>query len=176
MKYKVGDRVKVRKDLEVGQVYGDCDFIEEMKEFRGKIMTVEKVYYSSYYLHGGGTWHWSEEMLEDVESINILVRGNKVIAKKGDKIGIAKCSPKDEFDFFIGAKLALDRLEKECKPYAWLTLGEKYYYPSLNKDEMYDYAIYNNCFYDEILIKHGVVFKTKEEAVTVAKKMLEVVK
>ena len=70
MKYKVGDKVRVRKDLEVEQVYGNCDFIKEMKEFRGKIMTVEKAYYSSYHLHGGGTWHWSDEMLEDVNEVN----------------------------------------------------------------------------------------------------------
>lgn len=48
--------------------------------------------------------------------IEILVEGNKVIAKNliSGKVGIAKCSPEDTFDFLTGATLALERLmEKE---------------------------------------------------------------
>ena len=32
MKYKVGDKVRIRKDLEVGKVYGGCCFVDEMLE------------------------------------------------------------------------------------------------------------------------------------------------
>ena len=35
MKYKVGDKVKIRKDLKVGAYYGGCRFAPEMKDLVG---------------------------------------------------------------------------------------------------------------------------------------------
>lgn len=43
-------------------------------------------------------------------NITIDVYGNKTVAKCGDKVGVAKCSPEDKFDFVTGAKIALERL------------------------------------------------------------------
>lgn len=42
----------------------------------------------------------------------INVEGNKVVARCGDKEGVARCHQDDTFDFFVGAKLALERLEE----------------------------------------------------------------
>ena len=42
--------------------------------------------------------------------ITIKQYGNKVVAKYGDKTAVARCNPKDEFNFEIGAKLAFERL------------------------------------------------------------------
>lgn len=52
------------------------------------------------------------------EGITITRHGNKVVAKRGKKVGVAKCSPDDTFDFAVGAKLAFSRLmgEPEDKP------------------------------------------------------------
>lgn len=52
------------------------------------------------------------------EEITITRHGDKVVAKFGKKVGVAKCSPDDTFDFAIGAKLAFSRLmgEPEDKP------------------------------------------------------------
>lgn len=44
------------------------------------------------------------------EQITITRHGDKVVAKYGNKVGVAKCSPEDEFNFEVGAKLALERL------------------------------------------------------------------
>ena len=44
------------------------------------------------------------------EKISITRYDNKVVAKYGNKVGVAKCNPEDEFNFEIGAKLAFDRL------------------------------------------------------------------
>ena len=68
-----------------------------------------------------------------VEHIDIWSNGEKVIASMGTKEGVARCSPEDEFDFFVGAKLALERLEEQCKPYAWLKDGMTYYYPTFGE-------------------------------------------
>lgn len=54
------------------------------------------------------------ELVKTPPEIHITVKGNETIAvyKNGDehKKAVAKCSPEDEFDFGIGAKLALERL------------------------------------------------------------------
>lgn len=66
------------------------------------------------------------------QSITIYQKGRKVIAKDNatGKTAIAKCHPEDEFDFFIGAKLAIDRLVESEKfaPYLkYGTVHEEFY-------------------------------------------------
>ena len=177
MKYRVGDKVKVREDLVVEKSYGNHFFVLDMKPYIGKTMTIDSITIYGYkFKEDKDGWYWTDEMLEDAESISIFVKGNKVIAKKDGKVGIAKCSPEDEFDIFTGAKLAIDRLEEKCKPYGWLKEGMSYYRPDINIDAMYTYATYYNDDTDKRLMSRGLIFKTKEEAIECAKKMLEVVK
>lgn len=177
MKYKVGDKVRVRDNLVVGEVYGGLDCLQPHKRECGKIFTISDSNECDYYLNGSNFW-WSEEMLEDVEGVDIFVDGNKVIAKRGNKVGIAKCSPDDEFDIFTGAKLALERLEEKCKPYAWLKEGMVCYYPDFKDERLYIahrfYGVDDKI--NERMKKQGLIFKTKEEAIEAAKKMLAVLK
>jgi len=178
MKYKVGDKVRVREDLKANSKYGNYVFVEEMKKYFGKTMTVNNITIGDAYKFKEDIDHynWTDEMLEDAEGINIIVDGSKVIAKKGNKVGIARCSTEDEFDIFTGVRLAIDRLEKKCKPYSWLKEGMSYYRPDINTNTMYTYITYYNDAIDKRFMSHGLVFKTKEEAIECAKKMLEVVK
>ena len=48
MKYKVGDKVKVRSDLRVGKSYGEHIFVHDMFKFMGKIVTIESVWEQGY--------------------------------------------------------------------------------------------------------------------------------
>ena len=81
-KFKVGDKVKIKKDLKVGCTYNDgCDFISEMEKYRGKTAvikngripvylndTVENANNYRYELDiDDGYWWWSSSMLEKVE-------------------------------------------------------------------------------------------------------------
>ena len=115
-KYKVGKKVRVRKDLVVDGLYGDWGFALGMMPMLGKIVEIENVY-------GDGTcrikefgYVWTHEMFESLEqSIHIYTDGATTTAilregKKTVKKALAKCNPNDEFDFKIGASLALDRL------------------------------------------------------------------
>lgn len=178
MKYAVGDKVRVKENLIVGSRYGNSIFVSQMQKYSGKTMTIDAIKNNNFYILKGDSdkWYWTDEMIEDAEGINIIVDGNKVIAKKGNKVGIARCSPEDEFDIFTGVRLAIDRLEKECKPYSWLKKGVKYYVPLLTGVSLFDWYIYNSGVDDKIMINRGLVFKTREEAIECAKKMLEVVK
>lgn len=178
MRYKVGDKVRVRKDLVADFHYGEDAFTSAMEKYLGKIMTISSIVKNCKYRlkEDIGYWNWTEEMLEDVEDITILVRNNKVIAKMGDKVGVAKCSPEDEFDIFTGAKLAIERLEEKCNPYSWLKYGVRYYVPSFIENNFCTSYTYRDDPTDKNIKERGLIFKTEEEAIKCAKKMLKVVK
>lgn len=110
MRFKVGDKVRVRK----GKGY---DALLE-----GGIYVIEDICFEprTYKLEGNGTQNWvwwAEERFEPAngDEIHIRIKGNKVIAvhtRDGVYVSSAKaiCSPDDEFDFETGAILAFDRL------------------------------------------------------------------
>lgn len=67
MKFKVGDKVRIRKDLEVGKMYGGLNIHEKKAEFLGKTTTVTAAWGREYSLDiDAGKWSWTDEMLEDV--------------------------------------------------------------------------------------------------------------
>jgi hypothetical protein len=66
MKYKVGDKVKIREDLIVDNDYGSDGFTEEMEQYKGKTATITDVCYDKYEIDiDDGNWCWTDEMLED---------------------------------------------------------------------------------------------------------------
>lgn len=185
MKYKVGDKVRIRKDLEVGVYYGGCLFAPKMQNLCGEI-----AYITGFYKHCGAyhidssTEYWTDEMFEedkekmnDNDSIRILVNGNKVVAihMETGKKGVARCHPDDKFDFYTGAKLALERLEEAENPYTWLKERVEYYIPDVTDNDLYEIYSYEGDGWDRMYMERGIVFKTKEEAIECAKKMLAVV-
>ena len=186
MKYKVGDRVKIRKDLKVGEMYGGCRFIGAMQNLCGKSGRITEVNNEAEgYCIDSGLYYWTDEMFEenkkkmnDNDSIRILVSGNQVIAihMETGKKGIARCHPDDTFDFYTGAKIALERLEEAEKPYGWLKKGMKYCVPDVVVKNLYSSHIYHADGADERYKECGIVFKTPGEAIECAKKMLAVVK
>lgn len=52
------------------------------------------------------------------------------------------------------------------------TKGQKYYVPNIFVQDLWAYYSWNDDGYDEELYKRGVVFKTTEEAIEAAEKML----
>jgi hypothetical protein len=79
MKYKVGDKVKVRKDLIENKLYGSQYFVDAMKKFKGKIVTIDKVNKdaNNYFIkedikYGYIHYNYTEEMLEDIEFDDIF--------------------------------------------------------------------------------------------------------
>lgn len=65
MKYKVGDRVRVRSDLKACEQYGSNIATSSMEGLAGKIVTISKVGYA-HYLVEGMNYNWTDEMLEPV--------------------------------------------------------------------------------------------------------------
>lgn len=63
MKYKVGDKVKVRSDLEENKGYGGWYASESMVKMRGEIVTIRGVGSSAYELEENDLM-WTDEMFE----------------------------------------------------------------------------------------------------------------
>lgn len=66
MKFKVGDKVRVREDLVIGNCYGKERFVDGMKEYKGQIFTIKKIY-GGVYIFEKNLFNWTDEMLEKVK-------------------------------------------------------------------------------------------------------------
>lgn len=69
MKYKVGDKVKIRKDLNTSEMYGDWDCSLDMASYRGMIATITNCYDDSYHIDvDDERCDWTDEMFEDEDT------------------------------------------------------------------------------------------------------------
>lgn len=123
-KFKVGDRVKVKKDIVTlnRRTVGKCGTVKEL--LADNYCSVEfDEFVGGHDCNGfakeGHGWNYVEDALDLVktqnETIVIYRKDNKVVAldkSTGEKAEV-KCNPADEFDFRTGAKLAFNRLMGE---------------------------------------------------------------
>lgn len=70
MKYKVGDKVKVKSDLKCEEYYGGITFNFEMNKFKGMEITIARVNYGGYYEVLETPYNFTDEMLEQVEEMS----------------------------------------------------------------------------------------------------------
>lgn len=70
MKYKVGDKVKVRSDLKAYEIYGSNMLTKSMEKFAGKTVTISAVGITSYAIEEMKAAYWTDEMLEPVEEMS----------------------------------------------------------------------------------------------------------
>ena len=68
MKYKVGDKVRVRKDLEPGNFYGRIYYGSDMNKFKAMECVVTNIYDGTYNINNSDIW-FSDEMLEPVDDL-----------------------------------------------------------------------------------------------------------
>lgn len=69
MKYKVGDKVKVRSDLKCKEYYDGVPFTYEMNRFKGTVLEVRKIA-GEFYEMVGIPYIFTDEMLEPVEEMS----------------------------------------------------------------------------------------------------------
>lgn len=70
MKYKVGDKVKVRSDLKAYEIYGSNMLTKSMEKFAGKTVTISGVGITSYAIEEMEVAYWTDEMFEPVEEMS----------------------------------------------------------------------------------------------------------
>lgn len=107
-RFKVGDRVRVRKDLVAGDCYTDgCYFNEFMADMRGNIYQIGEAIGNGdglRYRLDGEKWSWTDDMLEPAEhQITIAYTGDKGEAHKALEAEIKRLS---------GAKATPERVER----------------------------------------------------------------
>lgn len=123
-KFKVGDRVKVKKDTVTlnRRTVGKCGTVKEL--LTDNYCSIEfDEFVGGHDCNGfakeGHGWNHAEDALDLVktqnETIVIYRNDNKVVAlaKSTGEKAEANCNPADEFDFRTGAKLAFNRLMGE---------------------------------------------------------------
>ena len=72
-KFKIGDKVRLRDDLEVGEDYGEITFLRDMKDLQGKELTIDRISRQGNYILKEGRFYYSEEMLEKVNDTDDLL-------------------------------------------------------------------------------------------------------
>ena len=71
--YKVGDKVKVRSDLQVDKMYGIAYYNSYMCRYAGKRTTIVRVFPDYYEIDiDAKKWNWTPEMFEDNPSNKLL--------------------------------------------------------------------------------------------------------
>ena len=87
--YKVGDIVRVRENLKLGETYGGYGFIEAMQCSLNKPATIKSIrigYNGNYYKLDISPWCWTDEMLESyvqpAENNMDVVDDSKVVFDK----------------------------------------------------------------------------------------------
>ena len=124
-KFKVGDKVRILDGSRINDYFGG--WIDSMNKYIGRVYTIESVPkksrgtgYCGYRMKEIG-YVWDERGLGRTEDklknqkIVITYDGKTTTAKLFDgkqviKTATARCCPSDEFDFNIGASIALERL------------------------------------------------------------------
>lgn len=94
MKYKVGDRVKIRKDLVIGNAYGSEIFVKDMEYYKGNMATIIAICGDTYRINIDNNnvqdryWHWTDEMFEEnkyhTPKFNV---GDKVRVRRDLEVG-----------------------------------------------------------------------------------------
>lgn len=72
MKYKVGDKVRIREDLVTGGNYGGCVAVDDMTDMCGRVVTIERVgeVHGYYIKEDPDEYCWTDEMFEPVEEMS----------------------------------------------------------------------------------------------------------
>lgn len=149
-KFKPGDKVRVRKDLEVGERYymdtrthSDI-FVDSMARLRGKVVTIERIGANKKYFIKEASYHWTDEMFEPAavtagseedlaenswQPIVIYQRGDTVVALDGNTgTDCTAVNETGEFDFYEGARAAaialIDKLLNEKDPDCKFQVGD----------------------------------------------------
>ena len=90
MKYKVGDKVRVRKDLVPNSEYGGVCYVEFMDKFKDKECVITNMDDTSYRINNSEFW-WTDEMLEPVNEAALLEYAL-------EKLGMTKGELEDEMN------------------------------------------------------------------------------
>lgn len=96
MKFKEGDKVRVKRDLKEGYLYGGYLVVEEMASLKGEEFTIESIVSPDtdqngfgYYCLKDSIWKWTDNMLEPVEE-KVEIDRDKLFQYALKRLGVTK--------------------------------------------------------------------------------------
>ena len=108
-KFKVGDKVKLRDDLEVGRDYGGITFLRDMKDLQGKELTIDRISRQGNYILKEGRYYYSEEMLEKVNDTDDLLEFAL------EKLNMTKDELRREYEKNKIGEQIVEDIERRCE-------------------------------------------------------------
>lgn len=178
MKFKVGDKVRIKNRAFLKSRFWVCS---DMLKYTGKIAVIRHSDTDDSYklkIKEDIPFWWRWDMLEPVaESMKIEVYTDMqktVVVKADGRVGKAKLAEGDKFNFFKGFEMAYNRATRDTSK--WIPkYDESYYSPQPDTEDLYTQDYWRETAYDNELLNKGFVFRTKEEAIKAAQKMLEAI-
>lgn len=112
-KFKVGDKVRLRDDLKVGEEYGEVSFSSSMNKLKGKELTIEGMSLKGNYEIEESYFFLSDEMLEKVDGDNT----DNLLEFALDKFGISKEELEEEYKKNKIKEQELEDMKKRCNDF-----------------------------------------------------------
>ena len=71
MKYKIGDKARVKNNLQDDVFYGKVPYAKTMEKYKGEVLTIDSISKEYYFVKEDyGKYKWTDEMLEPVEEMS----------------------------------------------------------------------------------------------------------
>ena len=112
-KFKIGDKVRLRDDLKVGEEYGEVSFSSSMNKLKGKELTIEGMSLKGNYEIEESYFFLSDEMLEKVDDDNT----DNLLEFALDKLGISKEELEEEYKKNKIKEQELEDIKKRCNDF-----------------------------------------------------------
>ena len=112
-KFKIGDKVRLRDDLKVGEEYGEVSFSSSMNKLKGKELTIEGMSLKGNYEIEESYFFLSDEMLEKVNDVNT----DNLLEFALDKFGISKEELEEEYKKNKIKEQELEDMKKRCNDF-----------------------------------------------------------
>ena len=110
-KFKIGDKVRLRDDLEVEKEYGGLDFVSGMEFLQGKEVTIDGISKQGNYTLEESCYYYSEEMLEKVNDTDDLLEFAL------SKLNMTKEELRREYKKNKISEQIIEDIEKRCKDF-----------------------------------------------------------
>ena len=138
--FKVGEKVRVRKNLKVSEYYGGIIMTPGMSAWRNEIFTISRrIEEDKYFLDGTGSYTWSAAMLSKVRKRENKENKEDIIVEviKGDNRGLRAINHGGCLEFFQfvnghdGSGIGVDG-------YCWYLSEDEYKNVKLEKVKVHD--------------------------------------
>ena len=144
MKYKIGDKVRVRKDLVADNYYGGVCYVDYMDGFKGKECVITDMDGISYQMDNFNFW-WTDEMLEPVD--DLLEYALEKLGMTKEELENEMNEDKDDIAFVKKCIKDKDEIREYCQKFNSACNGceikefkDKYkHYGKIDCDDVYKY-------------------------------------